>query len=518
MYLQIFFIIFSLGCGGAFWWFTLPALQNKNDLLFKLLVYPYPFFKKFLPYPDYTYFILLSIFVAFLLWILCEIIYLSTKEKPITTWGIAHYATKKEVKDLIQSKGVPVGRLDGKILRVDKTHLVTCAGTRSGKGIGAIIPTLLEYPDSWVCLDVKGENYAVTGNRRKKFGKVFVLNPFDVLDFSSNSYNWLDSINLNDPGCVDKALRIASILVGGSSDNGVENHFNEHAKTLIQGVILLVADEKEELRNMLTVAKLIRRTPFEQLCQLMINKGDLSGGEVGNIGAQFLNNTNDKELSGIISTAQRAVRNLTNPQISKTLIKSDFDISKLPDEKMSIYLIMPTDKVSDFKDYIKVFFELAFSSIVSRKKRGKYEVLFLFDEVAQLGYMDSFPKLITLVKGLGAQLWFFFQDIAQIKSIYGDEAGTILGNSTQIYYGCNDLDTAKTISERIGKKTQREYKKNGEFSDKPKSLIEPSEFLQLPPDTPLILMQGKPAIMVKRLNYLQDKEYRDKFDKNPYFT
>ena len=518
MYFQIFFIILSLAGGVSFYFWVIPAILKKHSIFNKILDAPYPIFERFLPSPESTYYIAISVIIALIIWIMLEIIYYTNIEKPLTSRGSAHWASKKDVKDLIQSKGVPIGRLDGKILRVDKTHLVTCAGTRSGKGIGAIIPTLIEYPYSLVCLDIKGENYAVTGARRKEFGKVFVLNPFEVLDFKSNSYNWLDSIDLNDPGCTDKALRIASILVGGSSDGGTENHFNEQAKRLLQGVILLVCGEKNELRNMPTVAQLIHKTPFPTLCELMKEKGDLAFGTVGTIGAQFANNTSDKELSGILSTAQRATNHLDNPQISKTLIESDFDISKLPDEKMSIYLIMPADKVSDFQDYIKVFFELAFSSIVSRKKRGKYEVLFLFDEVAQLGYMESFPKLITLVKGLGAQFWFFFQSIAQLRSIYGKSADTILGNSTQIFYGCNDLETAKLISESLGKKTIREYKKNGEFSDISKDLLSPDEVRQLKPDTPIIFMAGKPPIKVKRLNYLNDREFYSKFDKNPYFT
>lgn len=516
--LKIFFTLFSLGCGGAFWWFLLPALQRKNDFLFKFLISPYPFLKKYLPWPDYSYFILLSLFIAFLVWILCIIIYFATKEKRLTSHGSARWANIDDVKDLIDSKGAVLGRLEGKILRTDKTHLITCAGTRSGKGVGAIIPTLLEYPDSLVCLDIKGENYAVTARRRKEFGKVFVLNPFDVKGIPTNSYNWLDSIDLNDPSCGDKALRIASILVGGSSDGGVESHFNEQAKRLLQGVILLVCGEKADLRNMLTVAQLIHKTPLPMLCQAMIEKGDLAFGLVGTIGAQFSNNTNDKELSGILSTAQRATNNLDNPQISKTLIKSDFDISRLPDEIMSIYLVIPADKVSDFKDYIKVFFELAFSSLTSRKKPIKYPVLFLFDEVAQLGNMDSFPKLITLIKGMGGQFWFFFQSVAQLRSIYGKDADTILSNATQIFYGCNDLETAKLISESLGDETVREYKNRGEYHDFGKPLLSPNEVLQLPVETPIILMNGKPPIKVKRLTYYKDKEYKGLFDKNPYFN
>lgn len=517
MFLQIFFALLSLGSGGAFCWWLLQTVHKKNDLIYNLLIAPYPKFEGILPYPHYTYFILLSLIVALCVWILCQILNLTYTPKRLTSHGSARWADSKDVKDLIDSKGVPIGRFNGKILRTEKTHLITCAGTRSGKGIGAIIPTLLEYPDSLVCLDIKGENYKVTGTRRREFGKVFVLNPFSVLDIPSNSYNWLDSIDLSDPECADKALRIASLLVGGSSGDGPENHFNEQAKRLLQGVILLVCGENSELRNMPTVAQLIHKTPFPTLCELMTQKGDLAFGVVGTIGAQFANNTSDKELSGILSTAQRATNNIDNPQISKTLIKSDFDISRLPYERMSIYLVMPADKVSDFKDYIKVFFELAFSSLTSQKKPVKSPVLFLFDEVAQLGHMDSFPKLITLIKGMGGQFWFFFQSIGQLRSIYGKDAATILGNATQIFYGCNDLDTAKLISETLGKETAREYKKDGSYNDYGKPLLTPDEVRQLPPETPIIFMPSRLPIKVKRLNYLKDKEYKGSFDKNPYF-
>lgn len=499
------------------YFFAFPKLP-KIPFLYDPFNWLYQAIYKIHPLSSNTFLILASISIAIILFFAIWIIDILTEEKPLTSRGSARWANSNDVKDLVKSKGVPIGRFNGKILRNDKTHLITCAGTRSGKGIGAIIPTLLEYPDSLVCLDIKGENYAVTGAMRKEFGKVFVLNPFDVLDIKTNSYNWLDSIDLNDKSCADKALKIASILVGGSASDKEENHFNEQAKTLLQGVILLVTDEKEELRNMLTVARLIRKTPFDQLCQIMINKGDLAFGQVGEIGAQFLNNTNDKELSGILSTAQRAVRNLSNPQISKTLLKSDFDISRLSDEKMSIYLIMPADKVSDFKDYIKVFFELAFSSIVSRKNRGKYEVLFLFDEVAQLGYMDSFPKLITLVRGMGAQLWFFFQSIGQIRSIYGKDAATLLGNATQIFYGCNDYETAELISKTLGKKTVKEFDKQAnKYNLVSRDLMTPDEVRQLPVETPIILMAGRHPIKVDRLNYLKNREYKGLFDNNPYF-
>lgn len=175
------------------------------------------------------------------------------------------------------------------------------------------------------------------------------------------------------------------------------------------------------------------------------------------------------------------------------------------------------DQVSDFKTYIRVFFDLAISSLTSRKKRGKYEVLFLLDEVAQLGFLQIIPKSITLLKGMGGQLWLFFQSYSQIQNIYGKDADTILGNATQIFYGCNDIKTANLISDSLGKKTIREYNKNGDYIDSPKPLLFPDEIRKLSPEKPIILMCGKAPIQSKRLNYLKDKEYKGLFNDNPYF-
>lgn len=73
---------------------------------------------------------------------------------------------------MLDGKGIFLGITDdGYYLRDDaKTHTFLCAPSRSGKGVGIIIPTLLAWPHSVVVVDVKGENYAFTAGRRKKWG------------------------------------------------------------------------------------------------------------------------------------------------------------------------------------------------------------------------------------------------------------------------------------------------------------------------------------------------------------
>lgn len=514
------FSILSAACGFGAYFYGFRYLKS-DGLAFKLLTWPYRYFQDFLP-PEW-YFPSLAIFVGVAAYIALESIWLCTDEKPLTSRGSAHWATEKDVKDLMTDRGVPVGKFGGfpkKMLRIYHTHLVTCAPTRSGKGIGAIIPALLEYPQSLVCLDVKGENFAVTAARRRGFGKVFVLNPFGLLKIKSNSYNWLDAIDLNDESCIEKAGQIAALLVGRDSAGTAENHFDQQATRLLQGLILAVcADPDYENRNIVTVARLIHELPISSLCDFMISKDSRAFGVIASIGRQFSNNDNDKEIGSILSTAQRATNFLDDPKIKRTLLKSDFEISQLPDKPMTIYIIIPQNKIKDYKSYINIFFDLSLSSLVSRDKKGKYEVLFLLDEVAQLGFMENISNAISILKGLGGQLWFFFQSYAQMINIYGKEADNILGNSAQIFYGCNDIKTAKLLSESIGKMTFREYdKKNKKYNIIERNLISPNEIREMSPEKPMILINGVPPIRVKRLNYLKDKEYKGLFRDNPYFN
>ena len=322
---HIIFLLFSL-CGGAGIYFYGYRFLLKNNLLYNLIN---SFYQKIWVHAHISEDIFkfsFSLCFAIIFYILFEIIWFFSQEKEQTSRGSAHWANKKEVKELIEGSGVPIGRYDGKILRT-KTHIVTCAPTRSGKGVGAIIPSLLEYPGSVVCLDLKGENYAITAKHRKEFSQVFCLNPFGLLDIPSNSYNWLDSINLAEKDCIEKAEKMASLLVGRSADSSAESHFQDQAIRLLQGVILFVcADDDKEKRNICTVSKLVHDVSLDDLCGDMESREKEAFGIIASIGKQFLNNSNEKEKGSILSTAQRATNFLDNPNIKNTLEKSDFDI------------------------------------------------------------------------------------------------------------------------------------------------------------------------------------------------
>lgn len=460
---------------------------------------------------------LISVFTGLIVWIILELAYQLTKEKPLTSHGSAHWAAADEIKEFLKKDGVPVGKLDGKLIRLKDYHLITCAPTRSGKGVGAILPTLLDYKDSLICLDLKGENYAITARFRKRFSQVFVINPFEVLGIKSSSYNWLDSIDLTKKDCIEKAGNIASLLIGRTSANSEISHFDDQATRLLQAVILFVCADPPESRNICTVSDLIHTFSIEDLCNMMIARGDKVPDVVIKTGMQFLNNKNERELGSILSTAQKATNFLDNPSIRETLEKTNFNISELPFKCMSIYLIMPQDKVGDFQAYIRIFFQLALSSVIAAEGKGKYEVLFLLDEIAQLGYVKSLADAVGFIRGIGGQLWFFFQDRNQLKSIYGNQADSILANCVKTFFGCNDLETAKYISETLDKETVRVYDKENKRSNLiGRYLLTPGEVMNLSKKKLIIFIPNKPPILSTRLTYYKEKLFDGLWDDNPY--
>lgn len=512
---HIIFLLISSSSGIEIGYYLFNKLDS-HGITFKIIKWLYQHTQNYFFNSPEFFLIALSVVLAIIIFLGLEILWLCVDEKPQTSRGSAHWAKQKDVKELIEGSGVPIGRFNGKILRT-KTHLVTCAPTRSGKGVGAILPTLLEYPGSVVCLDLKGENYAITANFRKKFSQLVCLNPFGLLDIPSNSYNWLDSINITERDCIEKAEKMASLLVGRSADSSAESHFQDQAIRLLQGVILFVcSDDDKEKMNICTVSKLVHDVSLDDLCNAMAAKESEAFGVIASIGRQFLNNSNDKEKGSILSTAQRATNFLDNQNIRETLEKSDFDISQLPKKRTSLYIIIPQDKVSDFSAYIRIFFDLVLSSVIASNGKSKYEVLFLLDEVAQLGYMKNLLDAISFIRGLGGQMWFFFQSLSQLRGTYGKKSGDILENATQIYYGCNDFDTSEHISKTLGKMTLKEYDPDSKkYHYIERDLLAPNEIRGLGPETPIILMAGKAPIKVKRLCHYKDKEYRGKFDPYP---
>jgi type IV secretion system protein VirD4 len=142
-------------------------------------------------------------------------------------------------------------------------------------------------------------------------------------------------------------------------------------------------------------------------------------------------------------------------------------------------------------------------------------ILFLLDEVAQLGAMNELTQAVSLLRGYGMNLWFFFQDLGQLKSLYPHEAWQSFLANTNIhqYFGIRDLETAKMLSERIGKTTVRTFNRsvsngsnmNSGWSERERELLTPAEILSLPSDELFLFRAGNAPLRARRLDYRKER-------------
>jgi type IV secretion system protein VirD4 len=423
--------------------------------------------------------------------------------------------------------GFMLGRLSGKPF-LHTGHVLTCAPTGAGKGIGAVIPNLLAYPGSAVVLDIKGENYAVTARHRAEQGhKVFVLDPFGVTGRAGDAFNWLDRLNVTHPDCVGEAANLAECLVIPSGGEGA--HFDETAHNLIQGLLLHVAGLPDpsrrhlgEVRRLLTLDE----PSFLAVMADMAADPDAAYG-VPARAANSLMSTGDRERGSILSTARRHTAFLDDPRIVEAAARSSFDFADLKAGPVTVYVVIPPNRLEQNKRFLRGLVGSALAALTAEAKKPAHNVAFFLDEFAQLGRMSMLEDAISLVRGYGVSFWIFVQDISQLRGVY-PKWQTFTANAAKQFFGTADYDTAKYISDSLGSATivyetegtSRQFMKASSTSNNEqftgRALLTPDEVMRLGPTKPLVFLTGERPYLLDRLNYLNDPGFSGQFDPNPY--
>lgn len=459
------------------------------------------------------------------------------------THGSAHFGVIEDMKQRghIYAPGVSAAPALGRVDVPDGLdarfryvgHILTCAPTGSGKGIGAVVPTLLEYPGSMVVLDIKGENYAITARHRRAMGhSVHVVDPFNVTGEAAAGFNWLDRLDPNDADVVSESAMLADMII--IPDPKGEAHWDDTARNLLQGILVHVAaSAPPERRNMGEVRRLITGTEddlIQVLAEMSLSQAGF--GIVARAANSFLAKA-EKERSGVLSTAIKHTAFLDDPRIAETLSRTDFNLNDLKRKPMTVYIVLPPAKLAAYGRFMRGFIGQALAGITSTEKKPEAPVYFLLDEFAQLGRMQQVEDAISLVRGYGAYFWLIVQDLSQLKAIY-PRWQTFLANSAKQFFGTADYDTAKYISESLGQKTiqfatsssnsSTSYSAHASHSSghstninlSGRALLNPDEVMRLGPTRPIVFISGENPYVLERLNYLRNPEYIGLFDQNPY--
>lgn len=410
-----------------------------------------------------------------------------------------------------------------------QSHVLTLAPNGMGKGVGCVIPNLLVYPGPLVCLDVKGENHAVTARARRSLGQeVFRLDPFGLSSEPTHAFNWLQSIDLAQEACVSDAEALVDAIV--VRQGGEDNHWDDSAAALLKGMILYVATlpvrerHPGRLRTLLTQTWVDLREELDTVAKM----DKIAFGVPARAARTFLAKE-DRERSSVLSTALRHTTFLDDPRIVRTLTHSDFDFRAIKRRPATVYIMVPAEMVTPYRRYLRATLDMALRAMY-RSPPGDRDVLFLLDEFAQLGHCAQVEDAIALVRGYGVRFWILCQDVSQLKGVY-KRWPTFLANATQQIFGTQDLETARLVSSALGQATipvsssgtSMTVRGPGPHSSGTSSsehatgrpLMTPDEVTRLGPSEVIVLAQGQPPYRLNRLSYLEDPQLRGMWDPNP---
>jgi type IV secretion system protein VirD4 len=460
-----------------------------------------------------------------------------TRSSPDGSHGSAHWGSP----DLLaRERGLLIGRIGDRLLRVDgEGHLLTVAPTRSGKGVSCVIPNLLDHPGSAVITDPKGENYAVTSRWRRIAGQeVHALDPFDLVGQLA-AYNPLDLVDAEGPDATDDARLLADMLVLPEGKEGGDQPFwNEEARGLLTGLILHVASSpRPEARTLCEVRDLLTLPPdsFRELLTAMA-ASTAADGLVARAAAR-LQQKADRERSGVVSTAQSHTHFLDSPRMKRVLGRSTFDFGALKRQAMSVYLVLPSDRLESYARWLRLMIASGLLAVTRTRGSAPERVLFLLDEFAHLRRMQPVQRDISLAGGFGVRFWLVLQDLSQLRSTYGDAWPTFLANADVLQaFGTNDWETAEYLSKMTGEATiqvaseirsagvsrghhsQRQQGTALSTSSTRRRLLNPDEVRRLPADRQLLFIKGTPPVLAQRINSLIEHPFVERADANPLYA
>jgi type IV secretion system protein VirD4 len=350
----------------------------------------------------------------------------------------------------------------------DDRHALTIAGSRAGKGRAAIIPNMLRYAGSVLAIDPKGELALATARvRAEKLGqKVVVVDPFattgDALGRFKTGFNPL-AVMAAGSAVEDAVLITDALVIPGSGDP----HWDESARTIIEGVILEVATANRFAgrRNLVTVRDLLAEgdeatdpESGETLAGLEVLEGYMRASDqpaVRRAAADFFERP-ERERDSVLSTARRHLRPLAFPEIAASLADEGFALADMKTCRMSVYLCLPGRHMGTCGRWLRLFVNLALQAM---EKTPGYPaagcpVLFVLDEFASLGHMRQIEDAAGQIAGYGVKLWPILQDLGQLKALYKERWETFMGNAGVLqFFGNNDLTTLEWVSKRLGSTT-----------------------------------------------------------------
>ena len=459
--------------------------------------------------------------------------------KKVTTYGSARWAEAREIRKagLLHPDGVLLGRWRGAYLRHHGPEHVLCfAPTRSGKGVGLVVPTLLTWPGSAIVHDIKGENWGLTAGWRARFGRVLL---FDPTNTKSSAYNPLLEVRRGEWEVRD-VQNIADVLVDPEGALEKRNHWEKTSHSLLVGTILHVLYAEKD-KTLAGVANFLSdpKRPIETTLRAMMTTPHLGKAGVHPVvasAARELLNKSENERSGVLSTAMSFLGLYRDPVVAAVTRRCDWRIRDLVEAEhpVTLYLVVPPSDISRTKPLIRLILNQIGRRLTEEldSKRRRHRLLLMLDEFPALGRLDFFESALAFMAGYGLKSFLIAQSLNQIEKAYGQNNSILDNCHVRVSFATNDERTAKRVSDALGTATEMRAMKNYAGSrlspwlghlmvsrqETARPLLTPGEVMQLPPDDELVLISGCPPIRAKKARYFEDPEMQARILPPPALT
>jgi type IV secretion system protein VirD4 len=443
----------------------------------------------------------------------------------IVTYGSARWASSKEISDanLLAADGVVLGRHAHQYLRHDGPEHVLCfAPTRSGKGVGLVVPTLLTWSGSCIVHDIKGENWELTAGFRARHGRVLL---FDPTNSNSAAYNPLLEVRRGEWEVRD-VQNVADVLVDPEGSLERRNHWEKTSHALLVGAILHVLYAEPE-KTLAGVANFLSdpKRPIDTTLRAMMTTAHL--GEAGPhpviaSAARELLNKSENERSGVLSTAMSFLGLYRDPVVALVTRRCDWRIRDLVEDERptTLYLVVPPSDISRTKPLVRLILNQIGRRLTEDLHAGgrRHRLLLMLDEFPALGRLDFFESALAFMAGYGLKSFLIAQSLNQIEKAYGANNSILDNCHVRVSFATNDERTAKRVSDALGTATEMRAMKNyaghrlspwlGHLmvsrQETARALLTPGEVMQLPSDDELVLISGVPPIRAKKARYFED--------------
>lgn len=451
--------------------------------------------------------------------------------QPSTNHGSARFVGLLEAKraKLLGQSGLILGRLEGKLLRhpSNEANMVVFAPQGAGKGVGVVIPNLLSHPGSVICIDPKGENFAVTARKRLEFGPVFMVSMAEA--GPSHCFNPLDTVVMGSGSEVAQAARLAELIM--PHEVTMEGHWRTKSVQLATGLILHVAHRfnDEPARRNLGMVHAYLTLPGSSFTKLIEAMQDSPLRVVQETASEFARAMKTNEGLSIISNMLKGTAIFSLGRRSGVVCsRSDFAIEEFFGRApASLYLQVPLGELSVYASWMRVMVGLANHASLSAAEVPEQRPLFVLDEAATLGEIKELQDTIGQGRAYHQKM-FIYQDLAQLKLANRGWASVLANCQIHMAFAVNEMETAELLSKRIGDKTVisrsfgvssdagdvLSHHENAGLGEHGRRLMQPSEILTMDADKAVISAQGlglKGPILASRLLYYREAMFQGAF-------